>query len=204
MAYRNFKEIDINEKLGLMSERQKLFANKLEVTPSNLLTQILTATSQFRQENEKAISEMVIFPILLDIQKRNSDFITIYSGESLDADKKKGLNGECDFIIAQNKQAIGINLPIITLVEAKGTEKIIKQGIPQCVAQMQGAKIYNEKHKLPLDIIYGCVTSGDEWIFLKLEKQTIAIDTQKYYLSALPEILGVFQQIIDYYKIILI
>jgi hypothetical protein len=39
-------------------------------------------------------------------------------------------------------------------------------GVPQCAAQLLGAKLYNEKKGVKLDKIYGCVTTGNEWLFL--------------------------------------
>ena len=74
--------------------------------------------------------------------------------------------------------------------------------IPQCAAQMLGAKIYNEKNDVKIDCIYGCVTTGNDWKFLKLEKDLI-IDSQTFYLNEIGELLAVFQNIIDYYKKIL-
>jgi hypothetical protein len=203
MAYRNFKENDIKDKLHLQEDRALLFHNIEKKEASEFLKEFLKETKKLNPDSEKAISEMIVFPILLELCRRNDSYITIYSGETLNVDKTKGLNGECDFIVSRNTKSLAINTPILTLVEAKGTEKMIKHGIPQCVAQMKGAKLYNEKRNMPINVIYGCVTSGDEWLFLKLEGDTITFDEQKYYISDLPVILGVFQQIIDYYKDIL-
>jgi len=200
MAYRNFKESDIKDKLHLIEKQDRLFHQVKKQEPSSLLTELLYEAQKLRPDSEKAISEMIVYPVLLELKRRNSDFLTFYSGETLNADKHLGLNGECDFIISRYTQSFALNTPLLTLVEAKGTEKMIRRGVPQCVAQMKGAKIYNETQKCPLDVIYGCVTSGDEWLFLKLENETITVDTQKYYLSNLSDILGIFQEIVEYYK----
>src|SRR6266850_1514157 len=48
------------------------------------------------------------------------------------------------------------------------TEKI-KAGLPQCIAAMYGAKIYNEREHNEVDHILGIVTTGRNWKFLTLE-----------------------------------
>ena len=44
--------------------------------------------------------------------------------------------------------------------------------------------------------MYGCVTNGYEWCFLKLENSCVLIDTERFFLNDLAHILGVFQLII--------
>jgi len=181
MAYRNFKESDIKNKLNLIEKQEQLFKSIIKLAPSDLLTELLDEAKKLRPDSEKAISEMIVYPVLLDLKRHNKDFI-----------------------ISHYTQSFALNTPLLTIVEAKGSEKMVKKGVPQCVAQMKGAQIYNQNQNSPLTTIYGCVTSGDEWLFLKLENDTITIDIQKYYLSNISEILGVFQFIIEYYKKILL
>ncbi|MCU0341578.1 MAG: hypothetical protein MUE30_17005 [Spirosomaceae bacterium] len=62
---------------------------------------------------------------------------------------------------------------------------------------MLGAKKYNEKKgNKNASLVYGCVTTGDDWIFMRLTDK-IEIDTEKYYLGNLPQLLGAFQHILD-------
>jgi hypothetical protein len=83
-----------------------------------------------------------------------------------------------------------ISAPVVTIVEAKNEN--INSGFGQCMAQMIAAHIYNSIRKKPIDIIYGCVTTGSIWRFLKLENNTISLDSTEYYLDQLPKILGIF------------
>jgi hypothetical protein len=76
----------------------------------------------------------------------------------------------------------------------------VEIGIPQCAAQLVGAKKYNEKRGKVSDVVYGCVTTGYDWIFMRLIHNIIEIDTKKYYLGNLPELLGVFQTIVNKFK----
>lgn len=148
-------------------------------------------------KSEKAKSETIVFPILVELRNPNNKFFTIHSGDTLNADENQGLEGECDFILAKDSGTFNINLPIFQLLEAKKNDTEI--GVPQCAAQMIGVKVFNQNKGIKLDKIYGCVTTGKEWLFMRLEDK-IYIDKKTYYLDNIEELLGVFQQIIDYYK----
>jgi hypothetical protein len=67
---------------------------------------------------------------------------------------------------------------------------------------MVGAKLFNEKKGVQIPYIYGCVTTGNEWLFLKLT-DTILIDTEIFYLNDLPRLLGIFEEIITDYQLLL-
>lgn len=147
---------------------------------------------------EKAKSENIVFPILLELVRRNQKFFTIYSGENLNIDDQ--LKGECDFILAKDIGSFDLDYPIIQIVEAKRGE--IELGVPQCAAQMVGAKRFNEKNGIQLERMYGCVTNGNDWLFIRLEGD-LFIDRRVYFLNELNELRAVFQTIIDYYKTVL-
>lgn len=99
--------------------------------------------------------------------------------------------------MAKDTGTFDINYPIIQIVEAKKND--VEIGVPQCAAQLVGAKIYNEKKGTPLKRIYGCVTTGREWLFMVLEDNYIKINTKSYYINEVQNVLGIFQYIIDYY-----
>jgi hypothetical protein len=65
---------------------------------------------------------------------------------------------------------------------------------------MIGAKLFNEKNDIVTNEIYGCVTTGDDWVILRLKKD-LEIDIKKYYLGNISELLGVLQHIVNQYKI---
>lgn len=60
--------------------------------------------------------------------------------------------------------------------------------------------LYYLFYELKIDPIYGCVTTGDDWKFMKLENNVIYADKKTYYLGEIEELLGAFQTIIDHYK----
>lgn len=198
MAYSDFTLKDIKVKFGIHNKVGELFKNIVPVKISQGLQEDLRFAKTLPVRSGKAKSELIVMPILIELMKRNEKFFTIYSGDTLNANKEKGLQGECDFILAKNTGTFDINTPIITIVEAKKND--VEIGIPQCAAQMIGAKVYNEDYGNKLERIYGCVTTADDWIFLMLENDLLTIDLNKYYLGNMEELLGVFQQVVGYYK----
>ena len=198
MAYSDFTFKDLKVKFGIQNKVANLFSNISPLKMSPSLKEDLHVASMLPIRSEKAKSELIIMPILIELMKQNEKFFTIYSGDTLIADKANGLSGECDFILAKNTGSFDINTPLITIVEAKKND--VEIGIPQCAAQMLGARLYNADYGNNLAEIYGCVTTADDWIFLKLEGDTLFVDNQKYYLGKIEELLGVFQVIIDFYK----
>ena len=140
---------------------------------------------------------MIITPVLLEMMDKNQRAFTLFSGETLDVDGDQGLNGECDFILSKSKPTYTIQAPIFALVEAK--QHIIENSLGQCAAQMVGARLFNQLENQPLETIFGCVSSGEIWQFLKLEQQTIIIDEKRYFLDNLELLLDVLQKIIDFY-----
>lgn len=201
MAYTDFSLADLKQKFGIENKKTRLFTSFLPINPSEKLIDALREAEDLPVRSEKAKSEWIVVPILSEVRSRNEKFFTIYSGDTLIGDEASGLKGECDFILAKDTGSFDINYPIISIVEAKKND--LELGIPQCAAQLLGAKLFNQKKGAEIAVIYGCVTTGNDWIFMKLDDK-LWIDTKVYYLGDIENLLGIFQHIIDYYKVILV
>ena len=197
MPYSSFTLKKVEKAFQLQETVQNLFPTVKNLEISDWLQQTLEKGSCLPIKSEKARSEMIIAPILLEMMEKSQRTFTIFSGDSLDVDADKGLNGECDFIISKAIKTYTIQAPIFALVEAK--QNIVENNMGQCAAQMMGARIFNQSENQPIETIFGCVTNGEVWQFLKLENQTILIDARKYFIDNLEQILGVLQAIIDFY-----
>lgn len=199
MRYSSFSFKAVKKTFGLLEKKVILFdKQRLEgIKPTDLLLSILERGKQISLNNEKSRSEYIVAQILLEVKERNKDIIGLYSGENLEANKEQGLNGECDFILAKSPSSSTIETPIFCLVEAENEN--LMSGLGQCVAQMLGAQMINEKEGTKLSQIYGCVTTGDDWLFLKLQDNIIYTDIEKYYIDNLPLILAAFQTIVNQY-----
>jgi hypothetical protein len=199
MAYSKFTLDSIAEKFGIDNQLCHIFVPPpIAITPSEWLLFSLAQGNELPARSEKSRSEFIVAPILLELRRINDNFFTVFSGEDLDADAKLGLRGECDFILAKDTGSFNIKVPIFQILEAKKND--VELGVAQCAAQMIGARIFNEKKNVILTKLYGCVTTGKEWLFICLEKNTLYIDKTTYNLSNLPELLGALQYIIDGYK----
>jgi len=110
-------------------------------------------------------------------------------GNAFNVDKENGLNGFCDYIIIGYSEQFYLEAPIITIVEAKNEN--INSGMGQCIAEMYAAKIFNDAENQSLSRIYGAITIGDEWKFLKLMENLAYIARQSYYISEINKVVGI-------------
>jgi hypothetical protein len=198
MAYRSFTLSDLKEKFGIHQTTAPLFECAIEaLQPSDLLIQLLKLARTSPLTTEKAISEAVIYPILREIKMQNKESIELFSGEVLNADRSKGLNGECDFIFAKAPGSKELTAPILQVFEAKQGEIDKPKPLAQVSAQLIGSRVFNQKHNQLIEPLYGVCTSGSEWLFLKLEGNTITVDDTSYFINELPKLLGILQHIIN-------
>jgi hypothetical protein len=197
MAYRDFTLLTLQQRFSIVHQRKRLFNEIPPIEPSQTLINSLKTAEELPIKSEKAKSELIVMPILLEIRNQNHKKITIYSGENLNSDIEAGLNGECDFILTKDTGSFEIIAPILQIIEAKKND--VENGIAQCAAQLVGAQIYNAKQEIHLPCLYGCVTTGDDWLFLQLIEQQLFIDTRKFYLGNLPLLLGAFQITLNTY-----
>jgi hypothetical protein len=79
--------------------------------------------------------------------------------------------------------------PAVVIVEAKKDN--IKAGFGQCIAEMIAAQQFNASANKPLEAIYGTVTTGNIWTFLKLEQKTVTIDLTDHFLMPVENLLGI-------------
>ncbi|EFA72492.1 hypothetical protein CRD_00668 [Raphidiopsis brookii D9] len=199
MAYSDFTLTQFRNKFHIkIDENPDLFASIEPLDASDKLTSTLGETMEMALaiNTEKARSEMIITPILLEIRRRANYQISLFSGTDFNVDIEKGLNGYCDFIISRSKEQLIVNAPIVIIVEAKNEN--IKSGLGQCAATMLAAQLFNQQqsNELTCEIktIYGAVTTGDIWKFLKLMEGEILIDLNNYYIKELNKILAILYQ----------
>ncbi|MBD2570275.1 hypothetical protein [Anabaena lutea] len=192
MAYSDFKLQEIVKKFSLtINEKTDLFADAPEIECSEVLAAVLKTTVPLALaiNTEKARSEMIIAPVLIEIKNKFSEKISLFSGVDFNVEPEQGLNGICDFLISKSSEQLFITTPVITIVEAKNEN--IKLGLGQCVAEMIAAQLFNQKEGNSIDSIYGIVTTGNMWKFLKLQEQSIYIDFSEYYIKDINKILGI-------------
>ncbi len=195
MTYNDFTLESAEAELGVIVHSGNLFSDLSPISVPNWLQDFLRRGMQLALISEKARSEFIVAPILLACRELSGNTLAILSGQRLDVDPVRKLQGECDFIIALSEPVPRLRAPLITIVEAKRND--IESGLGQCIAQMVGAQIYNERAGQSLGFIYGCVTTGEDWQFLRLHETTILIGQQRLYIDNVGRILAVFQAIFE-------
>ncbi len=198
MSYTDFDIPKVEKDLNLEVVVKKIDWQLVPIAPSEWLLKSLEKGEKNAFVSEKARSEFIVTPILLAAQDLLKDEIQIFSGQSLNIEPSIGLTGECDFILSKTKPTPVLRSPIITLVEAKKND--IELGLGQCIAQMFASLVFNKRSGNNFKTIFGCVTTGETWQFIKLENNLAVIDAERFYLSEIGNILGVFKAIFDFYQ----
>ncbi len=183
MAHNKFTLEEAVERLNLKTVSVKSIVEDFEPhTPSDFLQTALRRGTALalRSSTEKARSEMIVTPILLELQEVEMGKISLFSGIDFKVDPKRGLSGRCDFIISADGKSEFMTAPAITIVEAKNDN--VRGGLGQCIAEMVAAQLFNQRHEKDIPTIYGVVTTGTNWRFLKLQGNTVFIEnTERAY-----------------------
>jgi hypothetical protein len=191
MAYSDFTLRKVKQSFGLTVVECGRFLPVVEpIAPSAILAGLLEDTVPWAIAvgTEKAKSELIIAPTLLEVKRLLNRQISVFSGTDFTVDIAAGLNGVCDFLISRSPEQFEIEAPAIMLVEAKRDN--INSGLGQCIAEMVAAQRFNEINNNSISTIYGSVTSGTAWRFLKLEGQIVTIDVSDYPFPPVQTILG--------------
>lgn len=198
MPYSNFTLRQVEKDFHLqIEEKIDLFAHVEAIAPSDDLKRILAENIPLALaiNTEKARSEFLIAPTLLELRRRSPTPVSLFSGTEFSISPEQGLSGYCDYLISLSKQQLMISAPVIAIVEAKNED--IKSGLGQCIAEMLAAQLFNELENNDIDTIYGIVTSGEIWKFLQISEQNVAIDLTDHYINKIDKIIGILLSFIS-------
>ena len=197
MAYSNFTLETVREAFDIQEvDIAGLFSDSEPITPSELLTAVLERNVPLATAigTEKAKSEMIVSNVLVELREQLNLSISLFSGIDFNVDDENGLTGVCDFLISLSPVQFVLEAPVIVLVEAKKDD--LEVGLGQCVAEMIAAQHFNAEKGNEIPIIYGAITSGREWRFLKLEEQKLYIDMVVYQIAQCDKILGILTSMV--------
>ena len=160
MPYSQFTSIGkVKQAFGITTvEGVRFFPQVEPIAPSATLANFLAESLPLAVAtgSEKARSELIISPVLLEVRTILQRQISIFSGEEFTVDPAQGLSGICDFLISQSPELLEIEAPAIVIVEAKKAD--LKIGMGECVAEMVAAQKFNQDKENPIPAIYGIVT----------------------------------------------
>ena len=191
MPYSSFTIDEVESKFDLNLQTGHFLPTTEPISPSSMLEQFLKITLPLARESgsEKARSEFIIAPILVEVRSLMNNSISLFSGEDFTVDRELGLNGICDFLISRLPTQFKINAPVVALVGAK--KGVLKDGWGQCIAEMVAAQKFNHSHQQSIDIIYGVITSGTRWQFIEMRERNVTIDPEEYSLPPVEPLLGI-------------
>lgn len=195
MNYNKFSFDRIKRRFNLNEIQKDLFEGITPIEPSEWLKETMEITADLPIKTEKARTEFILMPILLELRKRNNKEFTIYSGEYFNVEPREGLAGPSDIILSMGAESYSISSPVMSIVQAYKNN--LDLGLGKCVAQMIAADIFNEREDNQITTIYGCVTTGEQWLFLRLEGDSIQIHPHRFFLNELTDIIGMFQSMLD-------
>lgn len=189
MAYSKFDLLRVQNELGLTLHETLHFLPPVPSIEADTLLKETLADSlplALAQGNEKARSEWIINPILTAVRRLSSHQISVFSGREFNIDETRQLVGYVDFLIARSPRLLVLENPVVMLVEGKPEN--LNAGLGQCGAEMVAAQLFNQRTD---QTIYGCVTNGELWKFLKLEETHLTIDLEAYAIDPIERLLGI-------------
>ena len=203
MAYSKFTLKSVKEVLGIHVIEDTHLFNDEQIEKIPISEYLKTTLTEFAPlalsiNTEKSRSEWIIAPIVAEVRRHYQNQISVFSGSTFTVDETQGLDGQCDYIVSLNPEQLYIAAPVLTIIEAKKED--IVGGIGQCIATMYAAALFNQHEQHPIPWIYGAITTGTTWRFLKLHEKTAYFDNDEYYIKEIEVLMGILCQIVTIEK----
>ena len=197
MAYSDFKALDqIPNQLGItLKAESELYTHipNSDVSPWFTETIKRSYIKAIRINTENARQALIVDPVLIELSQQCN--ISFFLENSFNVDSHKGLTGNPDGIITKSENQLYISSPVVVLVEAKKSD--LGSGLAQCIAEMEAARLFNEKAENSITTIYGIVTDGALWQFLSLSDNTATIDSYLYSFGSGQKIIAIIKSFLD-------
>ena len=197
MAYNEFTLPGLKRLFGLqIEERNDLFAHAALANVSDLLLETLKYQLPLALAigTDKGRSELIIIPVLVETRRQLKDAISLFSGVEFNVDAQSGLKGVCDFLLSLSPLQLAVEAPVVAVVEAKNEN--VPRGIAQCLAEMVAAQQFNREQENDIPTVFGVVTTGSLWKFLRLEGNRALVDETEHHISRPEKIVGIFLEIV--------
>jgi hypothetical protein len=197
MAFSDFHYPEILGAFGLRFDSSlDLFPGVPDVPATPSLRETLAINTRLTVSNysEMARSAWLTAPVLSEFWWRYRGRISLFSGVEFAGDSEARLNGYCDFLICRAPQQPQIVAPVVVAFEAKRDN--ILDGLGQCIAAMVGAARFNQAAGTSQPAVFGVITTGTNWKFLRLVGQTVTFDLPEYHVSQVDRILGILTHIV--------
>jgi hypothetical protein len=185
ISFSDFTIESAKQRLGLrLDDRSDFFAGAPPASVSSLLRETLreNVPLALKISTEKARSELIIAPVLLEVRRHLAQRISLFSGIEWSVDPARGLCGVCNFLLSLSAEQLELEAPVVAVVET---------GIGQCLAEMVGAQLFNQQHNNGIATVYGVVTTGNIWKFLRLVGSKAFIHEAEYHIHQVEKVVGI-------------
>jgi hypothetical protein len=192
MPYNAFTLDRVRTDFGIAVETDPDLFGHIPATPIDAtLAEILARQRPLAltMSTEKGRSELLIAPVLAEVWRQGRGRVALFSGVNFVVDPAADLTGVCDFILGRPPQLDYVTNPVMMITEAKNES--IMGGLGQCAAEMVAAQRFNAQRNSDITTVYGCVTNGGEWKFLRLGGHRLEIDISQYLIDQQDRILGI-------------
>jgi hypothetical protein len=191
MPYSKFDLQKALDDFGLKLEDRKFLPDFISLEPSEYLKLCLRRglTLALAIDTEKARSEMLISPILLEVKELLAGKVALFSGRDFTVNPERELTGVCDYLISRSSEQLLITAPVAVVVEAKKDN--LNSAMGQCIAEMVAAQQFNQIRHNPISTIYGVITTGDRWRFLQLQETLVSVDLEERRIPPVNDLLGI-------------
>jgi hypothetical protein len=198
MSYSDFKTLEqVNQELGIVIQAgNELYQHiaPVQLTPWFMNTMKIAYSKAIQINTESARQALIVDHVLMELTQHLT--ISFFLANSFNIDSGKGLTGNPDGIISKSDNQLYITAPVVVLIEAKKSD--LSSGLPQCIAVMEAAKIFNERKGKIFAPIYGVVTDGVLWQFLSLQEQTVTVDIFLYNFADGSKIVGILKFFVEH------
>lgn len=191
MSYEAFTVEQLKQDFSLViSRRTGVFDAADALPPSDHLRDALAEGAPLAMAiaTEKARSELIIAPILMEVRRQLRGAVGLFSGSEFVVNPQYGLAGRCDFLLSRSWEQLSVEAPVVVVVEAANDSP--KPAIAPCIAKMVGAQAFNAAYGVS-GTVYGVVTTGSHWTFLRLDDAHVVIDLREHYLRDIDRVVGI-------------
>jgi hypothetical protein len=197
MPYSSFTLVQVQRQFELNVVTGVFFADLPPLPPGDWLTNLLKKSAPLAATlgTEKVRAELIIAPLLFEFRELLNCQVSLFSGNDFSVDIDADLSGACDFLLTRSVSEFVIEAPAIAIVGANKGD--FNAGWGQCAAEMVAAQKFNAANGKDMPTIFGSVTTGTLWQFLKLTGQDLTIDVTEYSLDPLDRILGILKWMVE-------
>jgi hypothetical protein len=111
VAFSDFSIGEVKRRFAIqLDESEDLFANVAPVAPGSLLAETLRENIPLALAigTEKARSELIVAPVLVEVRRQLAHAISLFSGVEWNVDPAQGLRGVCDFLFSLSPEQFDI------------------------------------------------------------------------------------------------